>query len=103
MSNGVITINEEGVIEKCNPSCMRLMQVEKEEDIIKTENFYFLLFFTGFCFVALINALNFYDGINNQLSQYLIILGVPNMVWFLSFLSAIFKKIISVFLIILKE
>ena len=37
MSNGVITINEDGIIEKCNPSCMRLMQVENEEDIIKSE------------------------------------------------------------------
>ena len=40
------------------------------------DNFYFLLFFTCFCFVSLVNALNFYDGINNQLSNYLIILFV---------------------------
>ena len=38
------------------------------------QNFYFIIFFTSFCFIALVNALNFYDGINNQLSSYLIIL-----------------------------
>ena len=38
------------------------------------ENFYLSLFFTTFCFIAIVNALNFYDGINNQLSNYLIIL-----------------------------
>ena len=38
------------------------------------DNFYFLLLFTCFCFVSLVNALNLYDGINNQLSNYLIIL-----------------------------
>lgn len=38
------------------------------------DNFYFFLFFTSFCFVSLVNAINFYDGINNQLSNYLIIL-----------------------------
>ncbi len=44
MSNGVITINEEGVIEKCNPACMRLMHVDEEADIIKVEA---KLFFKG--------------------------------------------------------
>ena len=38
------------------------------------QNFYFIIFFTSFCFIALVNALNFYDGINNQLSNYLIVL-----------------------------
>ena len=40
------------------------------------ENFYLSLFFTTFCFIAIVNALNFYDGINNQLSNYLIILFI---------------------------
>ncbi len=34
MTNGVVTINEEGVIEKCNPACLRLMKLEREEEII---------------------------------------------------------------------
>ena len=34
MTNGVITINEDGLIEKCNPACMRLMKLENEEEII---------------------------------------------------------------------
>lgn len=37
MSNGVITINEEGIIEKCNPACMRLMHIEGEENVIKKD------------------------------------------------------------------
>jgi len=41
---------------------------------ILPQNFYLIIFFTSFCFIALVNALNFYDGINNQLSNYLIIL-----------------------------
>ena len=37
MTNGVITINEEGIIEKCNPACLHLMHVDEEVDIIKVE------------------------------------------------------------------
>ena len=66
------------------------------EDIIKTENFYYLLFFTGFCFVALINALNFYDGINNQLSQYLIILF---LFFYIKTLNPIFIILIIILII----
>jgi adenylate cyclase len=34
MSNGVITINEEGKIETCNAAGMRILKLEKEEDIV---------------------------------------------------------------------
>ncbi len=44
------------------------------EIILKFNNIYFYFFFTTFCFVSLVNALNFFDGINNQLSNYLILL-----------------------------
>lgn len=44
------------------------------DNIVRLENFYVSIIFTIFCFVALNNSLNFYDGINNQLSQFLIIL-----------------------------
>ncbi len=40
------------------------------------ENLKFFFIFTIFCFIALVNSFNFYDGINNQLSQYLIILSI---------------------------
>ena len=46
------------------------------QDITRFDNPYFHYFFTIFCFVALINALNFYDGINNNLSNFLIILFI---------------------------
>ena len=44
------------------------------EELVRFNNHYFNFFFTIFCFVALINALNFYDGIDNNLSSFLIIL-----------------------------
>ena len=37
MSNGVITVNEEGFIEKCNPACMGLMHIENEEEVLKVK------------------------------------------------------------------
>ena len=37
MSNGVITVNEEGLIEKCNPACMGLMHIENEDEVLKVK------------------------------------------------------------------
>ena len=37
MSNGVITIDVEGLIEKCNPAGIKILKMESEEDIIKKE------------------------------------------------------------------
>ena len=34
MTNGVISINEDGVVKKCNPACLLLMNLENENDII---------------------------------------------------------------------
>ena len=34
MTNGVISINEEGMVGKCNPACLRLMHLESEDQII---------------------------------------------------------------------
>ena len=34
MTNGVITINEEGKVEKCNPACLELMNIENENELI---------------------------------------------------------------------
>ena len=44
MSNGVITIDEEGLIEKCNPAGVKILKMDSEEDIIKKE---FKKFFKG--------------------------------------------------------
>ncbi|MDP6852733.1 MAG: GAF domain-containing protein [Candidatus Marinimicrobia bacterium] len=44
MSNGVITINEDGLIEKCNPAGVKIMKMESENEIIKQE---FKKFFVG--------------------------------------------------------
>ena len=63
-----ILINEELIITQLNLSSVFL------EDFVRFNNPYFYFLFTSFCFVALINALNFYDGINNNLSNFLIIL-----------------------------
>ena len=37
MSNGVITIDADGLIEKCNPAGIRILKMESEEDIIQKE------------------------------------------------------------------
>ena len=37
MANGVITINEEGLIATCNPAALRIIKVEKEEDVLKID------------------------------------------------------------------
>ncbi len=37
MANGVITINEEGQIATCNPAGLRIMRIEKEEQVLKTD------------------------------------------------------------------
>ena len=63
-----ILINEEFMITHLNINNLFL------EDFVRFNSPYFHLIFTSFCFVALINALNFYDGINNNLSNFLIIL-----------------------------
>ena len=63
-----ILINEELIITQLNLNNVFL------EDFVRFNNPYFYFLFTSFCFVALINALNFYDGINNNLSNFLIIL-----------------------------
>ena len=63
-----ILINEELIITQLNLNNVFL------EDFVRFNSPYFYFLFTSFCFVALINALNFYDGINNNLSNFLIIL-----------------------------
>ena len=37
MSNGVITVDGEGLIEKCNPAGIKILKMESKEDIIKKE------------------------------------------------------------------
>ena len=37
MSNGVITIDGEGVIEKCNPAGIKILKMESEEEVLKQE------------------------------------------------------------------
>ena len=34
MTNGVITINDTGQVEKCNPACLELMNIESENELI---------------------------------------------------------------------
>jgi adenylate cyclase len=37
MSNGVITVDGEGLVEKCNPAGIKILKMESEEDILKKE------------------------------------------------------------------
>lgn len=37
MSNGVITVDGEGLIEKCNPAGIKILNIESKKDIIKKE------------------------------------------------------------------
>lgn len=37
MANGVITINEDGLIATCNPAALRIMKIENEEDVLKID------------------------------------------------------------------
>ena len=37
MSNGVITVDGDGLIEKCNPAGIKILKMESKEDIIKKE------------------------------------------------------------------
>ncbi|MDP6133916.1 MAG: adenylate/guanylate cyclase domain-containing protein, partial [Candidatus Marinimicrobia bacterium] len=37
MSNGVITVDGEGIIEKCNPAGIKILKMESEEEILKQE------------------------------------------------------------------
>ena len=37
MSNGVITVDGDGIIEKCNPAGIKILQIESEENILKKE------------------------------------------------------------------
>jgi len=37
MSNGVITVDGDGIVEKCNPAGMKILKIESEENILKKE------------------------------------------------------------------
>jgi len=37
MSNGVITIDGDGIVEKCNPAGIKILNIESEENILKKE------------------------------------------------------------------
>ena len=37
MSNGVITVDGDGIVEKCNPAGIKILKIESEENILKKE------------------------------------------------------------------
>ena len=37
MSNGVITVDGDGIVEKCNPAGIKILKIESEDDILKKE------------------------------------------------------------------
>jgi adenylate cyclase len=37
MSNGVITVDGDGIVEKCNPAGLKILKIESEENILKYE------------------------------------------------------------------
>ena len=65
-----LLLNENLILNNLNFEDLTLKKIFLGENLI------FFFIFTIFCFIALVNAWNFYDGINNQLSQYLIILSM---------------------------